>query len=65
MLVDGVALLAALAAGLWLRWRAGGNRLRRKDVVSRGRSAAQPSSPPRSLSPLPYDYSFGCIEIDL
>jgi len=65
MLVDGVALLAALAAGFLLGWRASENRRRRKDVASRGRSAAQPSSPPRSRSPLPYDYSFSCIEIDL
>ena len=65
MLVVVVALLAALTAGLLLRWWAGGNRRRRKDVVSRGRSAVQPSSPPRSLSPLPYDYDFSCIEIDL
>ena len=65
MLVDVAALLAALAAGFVLGWRAGGRRRRGTDVVGHGRGAPQPSSPPRSVSPLPYDYSFSCIELDL
>ena len=65
MLVEGVALLAALAAGFLLGCWAGRNRRSRKDIVSRALSATQPSSPPRSASPRPYDYSFSCIEIDL
>ena len=44
MLVEGVALLAALAAGFLLGCWAGRNRRSRKDIVSRALSATQPSS---------------------